>query len=216
MIKKIAITILLASVFIGLTAEISKTQNNMNLIYLREVDTKLLETIKIMDAYNQATRNIPFEVLGTERYQKFLMEMTMITMNLRNDISSSVTLNSEEREIFIHKLINSIKPDVQSVSEPVTKKQDLQGKQFSKLLMKKISRHLINLREEIIIEEEKIMESKTFDQYYFHLHSQHYIYQLVSAFLHPSQHLSRDNRAFLIRVASEIEYNIINSEGQQK
>jgi hypothetical protein len=212
-IKKIVITILLTAMFIGLSAEISKTRNNMNLIFLRELDAKLLDTIKIMDAYNQVTKNIPFEVFGTERYQQFLMEMAMICMNLRNDISSSVELNSEKREIFIHDLIGSIKPDVKSISEPITEQQDLQGKQLSKLIEKKINKYLIDLRKGIILEEEKIMESKTFDQYYFHLHSQHFMYQLVISFLHPSQHLSRNNRAFLIRVASEIEYSIINSKG---
>ena len=69
-----------------------------------------------------------------------------------------------------------------------------------------------DIRKEIIIEEEKIIEIKTFDQYFFHLHSQQFIYQLVLNFLKPSDHLSRSNRAFLIRVAAEIEYNIINTE----
>lgn len=213
MIKKITITILVALLFISLPAQISKTQNNMNLIYLRELNANLLETIKIMDAYNQVTRNIPYEVLGTERYQKFLMEMTMICMNLRNDISKSVDLNSEERELIIHDLISSIKPDVVDITEPVTKQQDLQGKQYSKIIIKKISDHLKEIRKEILNEEEKIMESKTFDQFYFHLHSQQFIYQLVLNFMKPSQYLSKQNRAFLIRVASEIEYNILNSEG---
>lgn len=216
MIKKIVIAVLLATIFVSLTAEISKTQNNMNLIFLRELDAKLLDTIKIMDAYNQVTNNIPYEVLGTERYQKFLMEMTMICMNLRNEISNSIELNSEKREKFIYELIGSIKPDVKSVSEPITEKQDVQGKQFSRLLLKKINKHLIDIRKEILIEEKKIMESKTFDPYYFHLHSQQFIYHLLIDFLHPSRHLSRKNRVFLIRVASEIEYNIINSRGLQE
>ncbi|MCK5051708.1 MAG: hypothetical protein KAS53_08300 [Candidatus Cloacimonetes bacterium] len=212
MLKKIVLTFLLATIFIGLNAEITKTQNNMNLIFLRELDSNLLETIKIMDAYNQATDNIPYEVLGIEKYQKFLMEMTMICMNLRNDISSSFELNSEQREVFIQELISSIKPDVKSISESISKKQDLQGKQFCKLFIRKINAHLKDIRKGIFIEEEKIIESKTFDQYYFHLHSQQFIYQLVLNFLKPSDHLSRSNRAFLIRVAAEIEYNIINSE----
>jgi hypothetical protein len=211
MLKKIVITILLAIIFISLNAEISKTQNNMNLIFIREVDSNLLETIKIMDAYNQATNNIPFEVLGTERYQKFLMEMTMICMNLRSEISNSIELNSEQRELFIQELISSIKPDVKRISETITKQQDMQGKQFSKLLRQKINAHLKEIRKEIIIEEEIIIEGKTFDQYYFHLHSQQFIYQLVMVFLQPSEHLSKTNRAFLLRVAAEIEYNIINS-----
>ncbi len=213
MIKKIVLTILLATMFIGLNAEISKTQNNMNLIFLRELDSNLLETIKIMDAYNQATNNIPYEVLGTERYQKFLMEMTMICMNLRNDISSSTELNSEQREMLIKELISSIKADVKSVSESITEQQDLQGKRFSKLFKQKINAHLKEIRKEIIIEEEKIIESKTFDQYYFHLHSQQFIYHLIMDFLKPSEYLSKSNRAFLIRIAAEIEYNIINSPG---
>ena len=213
MLKKIVITIILATIFIGLNSEISKTQNNMNLIFLRELDSNLLETIKIMDAYNQASNNIPYEVLGTDRYQKFLMEMTMICMNLRNDISSSIELNSEQREMLIKELISSIKPDVKSVSESITKQQDLQGKRFSKLLKQKINAHLKEIRKEIIIEEEKIIESKTFDQYYFHLHSQQFIYHLIMNFLKLSEHLSRSNRAFLIRVAAEIEYNILNSRG---
>ena len=212
MLNKIVLTFLLATIFIGVNAEITKTQNNMNLIFLRELDSNLLETIKIMDAYNQATDNIPYEVFGIERYQKFLMEMTMICMNLRNDISSSIELNSEQREVFVNELINSLKPDVKSISESITKQQDLQGKQFCKLLKKKINTHLKDIRKEIIIEEEKIIESKTFDQYFFHLHSQQFIYQLVLNFLKPSDHLSRSNRAFLIRVAAEIEYNIINTE----
>ena len=212
MLNKIVLTFLLATIFIGVNAEITKTQNNMNLIFLRELDSNLLETIKIMDAYNQATDNIPYEVLGIERYQKFLMEMTMICMNLRNDITSSIELNSEQREVFVKELINSLKPDVKSISESITKQQDLQGKQFCKLLKQKINTHLKDIRKEIIIEEETIIESKIFDQYFFHLHSQQFIYQLVLNFLKPSDHLSRSNRAFLIRVAAEIEYNIINTE----
>ncbi|RLC54144.1 MAG: hypothetical protein DRH89_09830 [Candidatus Cloacimonadota bacterium] len=213
MLKNIVTTFLVATIFISLNAEISKTQNNMNLIFLRELDSNLLETIKIMDAYNQATNNIPYEVLGTERYQKFLMEMTMICMNLRNDISSSTELNSEQREMLIKELISSIKADVKSVSESITEQQDLQGKRFSKLFKQKINAHLKEIRKEIIIEEEKIIESKTFDQYYFHLHSQQFIYQLIMDFLKPSEYLSKSNRAFLIRIAAEIEYNIINSPG---
>ena len=213
MFKKIVITIILATIFIGLNGEISKTQNNMNLIFLRELDSNLLETIKIMDAYNQASNNIPYEVLGTERYQKFLMEMTMICMNLRNEISNSFELNSVQREIFVQDLISSIKSDVKLISESITKQQDLQGKRFSKLFIQRINAHLKDIRKEIIIEEEKIIESKTFDQYYFHLHSQQFIYHLIMDFLKPSEHLSRSNRAFLIRVAAEIEYNILNSQG---
>ena len=213
MIKKIVLTILLVTMFIGLNAEISKTQNNMNLIFLREVDSNLLETIKIMDAYNHAMNNIPYEVLGIEHYQKFLMEMTMICMNLRKEISNSIELNSELRELLIQELIISIKPDVKLVLEPITKQQNLQGKQFSKLLSQRINSHLKDIRKEIIVEEEKIMESKTFDQYYFHIHSKQFIYHLIMDFIKPSEHLSRSNRAFLLRVAAEIEYNIINSEG---
>lgn len=216
MLKKLIITLLLAIIVISLNADISKTHNNMNLIFLRELDSNLLETIKIMDAYNQATNNISFEVLGTERYQEFLLEMTMICMNLRNNISSSFELNSKQRELFIQELISSIKPDVKKISESITKQQDMQGKQFSKLLRQKINAHLRDIRKEIIIEEEIIIESKTFDQYYFHLHSQQFIYQLVLNFLILSDHLSSSNRALLLRVTAEIEYNIINSQGPKE
>lgn len=212
MLKKLVITILLVTIFISLNAEISKTQNNKNLKFLRELDSNLLGTIKIMDAYNKATNNIPYEVLGVEHYQKFLMEMTMICMNLRNDISSSVELNSEQREIFIQELIGSIKPDVKKVCDTITEQQDKQGIEFCKLLTRRINAHLSDLREGIIDEEKKIIESKTFNQYYFHLHSQQFIYHLVMDFLKLSDNLSRLNRAFLIRVVSEIEYNIINSK----
>ena len=213
MLKKIVIIIFLATIFIGLNAEISKTQNNMNLIFLRELDSNLVETIKIMDAYNQASNNIPYDVIGTERYQNFLMEMTMICMNLRNEISGSIELNSEQREEFIQELISSIKPDVKLITESITKQQDIQGKKFNKLFIQKINSYLKDIRKEIIAEEEKIMENKTFDQYYLHLHSQQYIYHLIIDFLKPSEHLSKSNRAFLIRIAAEIEYNIVNSQG---
>jgi len=213
MLKKLIITILLIGSLLSLNAEISKTQNNKNLKFLRQVDSNILETIKIMDTFNKASNNIPFDVLGIEHYQKYLMEMTMICMNLRNDISSSVELNSEQREIFIQELINSIKPDVKGISETINEKQDKQGKQLCELLRQKINAHLKEIRKEIIIEEEKIIESKTFDQYYFHLHSQQFIYHLVMNLLKPSEHLSRSNRAFLIRVTAEIEYNIVNSQG---
>jgi len=211
MLRKLIITIILITIFVGLNTEISKTQNNMNLIFLRELDSNLLETIKIMDVYNQVVNNISYDVLGIEHYQKFLMEMTMICMNLRNDISSSVELNSEQREIFVNELINSLKPDVKSITGQITEEQDMQGKQFNKLIIQKINNHLKEIRKEIIIQEEMIIESKTFDQYFFHLHSQQFIYQLVLNFLKPSDYLSRSNRAFIIRVASEIEYNILNS-----
>ena len=205
------ILIFLATIFIGLNAEISKTHNNMNLIFLRELDTNLLETIKVMDAYNKATDNIPYDVLGIERYQKFLMEMTMICMNLRNGISNSGELNSEQREVFIQDLISSIKPDVEIISEPIDHQQDLQGLHFSKLFMQRINKHLNELGKEIIMVEGKIIESRTFDQYYFHLHSQQFIYHLLLDFLRPSESLSKANRAFLVRIAAEIEHNITNS-----
>ena len=216
MLKKLVVTILLIGMLFSLNAEISKTQNNKNLKFLRELDSNLLETIKVMDAFNKASNNIQYEVLGIEHYQKFLMEMTMICMNLRNDISNSVKLNSEQREIFVQELINSIKPDVKLVSESISEKQDKQGRQLSKILKQKIKVHLKELREEIIIEENKIIESKTFDQYYFHLHSMQFIYHLVLDFFKPSDNLSRSNRALLIRVATEIEYNIINSPEPKK
>ena len=216
MLKKIVIIIFLATIFIGLSAEITKTQNNMNLIFLRELNSNLLDTIKMMDAYNKASDNVPYEVLGTEKYKKFLMEMTMICMNLRNDISSSIELNFEQREIFVQELISSIKPDVKIISESITKQQDLQGVQFGKLFMQRINSHLKDIRKEIITEEEKIMESKTFDQYYFHLHSQQFIYQLIMDFMQPFEHLSKKNRAFIIRIAAEIEYKITNSQGATK
>ena len=216
MLKKIVIIIFLATIFIGLSAEITKTQNNMNLIFLRELNSNLLDTIKMMDAYNKASDNVPYEVLGTEKYKKFLMEMTMICMNLRNDISSSIELNFEQREIFVQELISSIKPDVKIISESIMKQQDLQGVQFGKLFMQRINSHLKDIRKEIITEEEKIMESKTFDQYYFHLHSQQFIYQLIMDFMQPFEHLSKKNRAFIIRIAAEIEYKITNSQGATK
>ncbi len=212
MLKKLVITILLVTIFISLNAEISKTQNNKNLKFLRELDSNLLETIKIMDVYNKAANNIPYEVLGVENYQKFLMEMAMICMNLRNDISSSVELNSEQREIFIQEMISSIKPDVKKVSDTITEQQDKQGIEFCKLLTQRINAHLNSLSKGIIDEEKKIIESETFNKYYFHLHSQQFIYHLVMDFLKPSANLSRLNRAFLIRVTAEIEYNIINSK----
>jgi len=213
---KITFFILLLLFICNLSCEISKTQNNMNLIFLRELDDNLLETIKVMDAYNQATRNIPFEVLGTEKYQKYLMEMTMICMNLRNDISNSVDLNSFQREAFIYDLINSLKPDVKELIDPITKQQDLKAKRYSKLIAKRLGEHIKELRQEILDEEEKIMQSKTFDQYFFHLHSQQFMYQLVLDFMKDAEYLSKENRAFLIRVASEIEYNILSSEEQNK
>jgi len=213
---KITFFILLLLFICNLSSEISKTQNNMNLIFLRELDDNLLETIKVMDAYNQATRNIPFEVLGTEKYQKYLMEMTMICMNLRNDISNSVDLNSFQREAFIYDLINSLKPDVKELIDPITKQQDLKAKRYSKLIAKRLGEHIKELRQEILDEEEKIMQSKTFDQYFFHLHSQQFMYQLVLDFMKDAEYLSKENRAFLIRVASEIEYNILSSEEQNK
>lgn len=216
MIKKLIVTLVLVGILLSLNAEISKTQNNKNLKFLRELDSNILETIKMMDTLNKASNNIPYEVLGIEHYQKFLMEMTMICMNLRNDISSSNELNSEQREIFVQELINSIKPDVKRVSESISENQDKQGRQLSKLQMQQIKVHLKELREEIIFEENKIIESKTFDQYYFHLHSQQFIYHLVMDFLEPSDNLSRLNRALLIRVVTEIEYNIINSPEPKK
>lgn len=214
--KKNVVTILLLVFISVLSADVSKTQNNMNLIFLRELDDNLLETIKVMDAYNQATRNISYEVLGIEKYQKYLMEMTMICMNLRSDISKSVNLNSLQREAFIYDLISSLKPDVKELTDPITKQQDLKAKRYTELIAKRVNEHLIELRKEILAEEEQIVQSKTFDQYFFHLHSQQFIYQLVLDYMRAAQHLSKENRAFLIRVASEIEYNILSSEEQIK
>ncbi|MDP8268746.1 MAG: hypothetical protein P9L97_08470 [Candidatus Tenebribacter davisii] len=211
MFKKLVILILTLLIFISVNAEINKVQNKKNIQYMNELDNNLVDTIKILDAFNKSTDNISYDIIGIERYQKFLMEMAMICMNLRNDITDSTQLNSEQRESFVHDIINLLKPDVETVPAIITEKQNEQGIEYCRLFTKRINSYLIKLLKDIVKEEEAIMETRTFTQHYFHLHSQQFMYQLVISFLKPSDYLSKENRAFLIRVISEIEYNISNS-----
>ncbi|MCF7859503.1 MAG: hypothetical protein K9N07_09335 [Candidatus Cloacimonetes bacterium] len=209
--KKTVLIVILLILIIDLTAQVSKRQNQNNILYLRELDNNLIETIKIMEAYNKASQNIPYDVLGIEKYQKFLMEMTMICMNLRNDIDKQSELDKEQRELLILNMIGAIKPDVKKITGKITSEENIQGEKILNKLASQINVHLHEIGKQIIEKEKFIIQSKTFDQYYFHLHSQQFIYNLVLNFLKPADKLSADNRAFLIRVAAEVEYNILNS-----
>jgi len=211
MFKKLVILILTLLIFISVNAEINKVQNKKNIQYMNELDNNLVDAIKILDAFNKSTDKIPYDIIGIDRYQKFLMEMAMICMNLRNDITDSTQLNFEQRESFVHDMISSLKPDVETVPVNITEKQNEQGIEYCRLFTKRINSYLIKILKDIVKEEEAIMETRTFTQHYFHLHSQQFMYQLVISFLKPSDYLSKENRAFLIRVISEIEYNISNS-----
>ena len=185
--------------------KITKKQNEQNTAYLNQLDANINGTLRILTAFNETTNKMPDLIAGLELFSRFLMERTLDCSNLKKSITESKEMNAEDRESLIQILIATLNPEVKYLPFHISEDVDKRNRESIKVLHAGIVDHVIELQKIIIQEEQGIIESETFNQHFFNLHSQHFIYQLLLDFLEPSQNLSKENRNYLLEMAKALE-----------
>lgn len=205
--KKIIVLWILIGLTISAIADtkISLEQNMLNREYLVEVDNNITATLDLLTAFNNTLNKMPEYIEGSRLFSKFLMEMTMECSGMRNSIKESLTANAEERDLLIQILIANLNPGVELFSSEIDSAQDDLNKEEIAAIQKTMKFAINELQKKIIVQEKGIVESKTFNKYFFNLHTQHLMYQLSLNFAEPSDKLSRENRFYLLQVIREIQ-----------
>lgn len=202
-IRKILIIILLPVVIYS--QNISKEQNNKNKAFLNNLDENVTETIDMLVTFNKTAKKIEVDITGWNTYSKFLLELTMECSNIKKIITSSDTLTFEERELTIRNLMSSLYPNTKYLPYPIGAEQDKQHSELLEIFRKKLGSKQEKLIKLILIEENKIVESGTFNKYYLSLHTENYIYSLLRDFIDQQEKLSPKNRKYLLSITRDIE-----------
>lgn len=200
---------------INCAAKIEPEQDGRNLEYLQILDQNINGTIKILTAFNDNLDKIPTDITGTNTFSQFLMELTLECSNLKKQILESNELNANEREELIKLLVSTLHPDINWFPYVINQDKDEQNKQIALIMRRRIKEHIITTQKKIFEEEKGILESKTFHKYFFSLHSQHFMYQLLMDFLEPSDKLSKDNRDYLIKVVRAVEDDMMSNSAAE-
>ena len=184
---------------------ISKQQNQKNIEYLTQLDANINGTLQLLSAFHDTAGKMPDSITGLDLFSRFLLELTLECSKLKKSISAAGEMSHQEREIQIQRLISTLHPNVAFLPFHIDRNKDEQNREAMQILHAGIIEQVIELQKKILQEELGIIESYTFHKYFFHLHSQHFIYQLLLDFIEPSEKLSEDNRNYLLRMARHLE-----------
>lgn len=204
--KLISIIMLLMLVNSIFSQNISDEQNIRNRQYLVNLELNVLETIDIMVMFNEASKQLPEDTInGISTYQQFLFDMTMECGNIRNDIKLSKDMSPNEREEHITMMFATIRPEVIYTHKQIDNTQDLKNRETINELHERIKKYILFLQNEIIKSDESVIENKSISKYFMNLHSQHFMFQLLSDYIANSDKLSHNNREYLLKIALSIE-----------
>ncbi len=195
--------------------EISKQQNKLNIEYLEQLDANINGTLKILTAFNTSANKMPDLITGLELFSQFLMELTLECSNLKKNMAESQDLEPMDREILIQMLISTLNPDIKLIPYYIDQSKDDQNREMMKIMHARIVEHIVNLQKKILQEEQGIVESETFNKYFFNLHSQHFVYQLLLDYMEPSEKLSKDNRNYLVKMVRTLEDILIEKKNEE-
>ena len=198
----IIITLIMATLVM---AKITPRQDEQNDKFLKNLDANLVETIKLLAAYNSVANKISSEVKGLGTYRRFLMDTTLETGKLRDKIKNAQKTDEYTKEIVIRDMIISIKSDTKFYKKHISKKRDKENKKY---LAKKITDYIKkvnNMRRIMIGEEKNIMTDKKFSKKYFALHSANYLYNLLLDFMKVNSYLTPQNREYLTNIVKSVD-----------
>lgn len=205
MTKRWSILIVLALSLLCLGAEkVSRAQDAENQVFLNALDENLINTIKMLSAFEAGADRME-ALKGVPEYRQFLMNNTIECSQMRSIIIAADQLNASERNARVRELIETINPgmsfEYKPVSDDVDKENRLYLAQFGTVLMQEIKR----LTSMIVGRERTFAATGTLDQEYFNLHSHHYLFSMVLNLISPSKHLSATNRAVLTQLVHGVE-----------
>ena len=208
--KLISIIMLLMLVNSIFSQNISDEQNIRNRQYLVNLELNVLETIDIMVMFNEASKQLPEDTInGINTYRQFLFDMTMECGNIRQDIKLSKDLSPNERENHIAMMFATIRPEVIYTHKKIDNSQDLKNRETINELHERIKKYILFLQNEIIKSDESVIENKSISKYFMNLHSQHFMFQLLSDYIANSDKLSHNNREYLLKIALSIENALV-------
>lgn len=184
------------------------TQDDLNVIYLDDLDQKLIDTIDLIISFNNSANNMIGIVDGAEEYSKYLLSITMDTTNLRTTISESLDMLPSEREETIWLIMASLQPEPIDRQTRISSLQDQENSDYLEQRLPKITEQLTRFRRQIINEEIQIAEKRIITEKYLTLHNRHFIYQLLYCFSLDQHLLSRGNRQYLVDLIKLIDRNI--------
>jgi hypothetical protein len=195
---------------------ISEEQNIKNKQYLVNLDLNVLETIDIMVMFNDASKQLPDDTInGIYTYQKFLFDMTMECSNIRNDIKLSKVMTSNEREEHIAMMFATIRPEVIYTYKEIDNSHDLKNHETINELHERIKKYITFLQNEIIKSDKSVIENKSISKYFMNIHSQHFMFQLLSDYIVNSDKLSHNNREYLLKIALSIENVLVPDKAKR-
>jgi hypothetical protein len=195
---------------------ISEEQNIKNKQYLVNLDLNVLETIDIMVMFNDASKQLPDDTInGIYTYQKFLFDMTMECSNIRNDIKLSKVMTSNEREEHIAMMFATIRPEVIYTYKEIDNSHDLKNHETINELHERIKKYITFLQNEIIKSDKSVIENKSISKYFMNIHSQHFMFQLLSDYIVNSDKLSDNNLEYLLKIALSIENALVPDKAKR-
>lgn len=201
--KKIFILILVITSSL-LWAKITPKQDENNVKSLKRLDDNLVETIKLISAYNSMANKVSPEVKGLGIYRRFLMNTTIETGKLRDQIKAAQKADQSTREILIRNMIISIKSDVKFYEKHISGKRDRKNKKYLNKSMIAYLTKIKDIRRDMMVEEKKIINDGKFTKKYFALHSANYFYSLLIDFMKISGYLTPKNREYLTDIVKSI------------
>lgn len=185
---------------------VSDEQNIKNKQYLVNLELNVLETIDIMVMFDDVSKQLPEDTInGINIYKQFLFDMIMECSNIRNDVKLSRDMSPNEREEHIAMMFATIRLEVIYTHKNIKKSQDLKNRETINELHERIKKYIPFLQSEIIKSDKSVIENKSISKYYMNIHSQHFMFQLLSDYIANSDKLSHNNREYLLKIALSIE-----------
>ena len=195
---------------------VSDEQNIKNKQYLVNLELNVLETIDIMVMFNDASKQLPDDTInGINTYQQFLFDMTMECSNIRNDIKLSRDMSPIKREEHIAMMFATIRPEVIYTYKEIDNSHDLKNRETINELHKRIKKYIPFLQNEIIKSDISVIENKSISKYYMNIHSQHFMFQLLSDYIANSDKLSHNNLEYLLKIALSIEKALVPDKAKR-
>ncbi|MCD6181213.1 MAG: hypothetical protein J7K89_02390 [Candidatus Cloacimonetes bacterium] len=215
MTKWIVTALLLVTFLAGWADVVSEQQDADNQAFLSAVDKNLINTIRMLSAFEAGADRMD-ALKGVPEYRQFLMNNTIECSQMRNIIQQAQKDTPVMRVSRVREIIETLNPGITFSYDAVTAEQDEENRiflaKFGSVLVTEIKR----LTELIVQREQTFEASQSIDKEYFNLHSHHYLFSMLLNVISPSKHLSATNRGVLAQIVHGVEAQLQKEAAAQR
>ncbi|GEM_PF-2106061 len=215
MTKWIVTALLLVTFLAGWADVVSEQQDAENQAFLSAVDKNLINTIRMLSAFEAGADRMD-ALKGVPEYRQFLMNNTIECSQMRNIIQQAQKDTPVMRVSRVREIIETLNPGITFSYDAVTAEQDEENRiflaKFGSVLVTEIKR----LTELIVQREQTFEASQSIDKEYFNLHSHHYLFSMLLNVISPSKHLSATNRGVLAQIVHGVEAQLQKEAAAQR